>query len=382
MPRTRLLLLAALALLLGAGSARGADPAPTASVVNGTITVDGQPFFMIAAWEQCSSDVAQDLALGINTFVGSLCDEQALADAIAGQAYLIGFISDTPNLPAEIGYFQTDEPDVHGIAPSALPAPPEDGKITLLNVTMDFWSGAAANGFPYAAAFQKADLLSADVYPLELNCNEQPWVTLETPYDVQLQLSALGKPSGQWLEANAGVVGRCPYALTPAVVQAEAWEVIEGGGSWIGWYLPPMLGSGPTDSYQVAPDIATAIGTVDDQMRGMSAILLSPRLAVSSPWGDGLATGPGSSPVKIGGRVFGGRDYLFATNTTDATVRWQGRLPGLAARGSVTLQSGGTLEANRNGVLSELFQPYGTEVVSWTPWSRQGRSALARVPGS
>jgi hypothetical protein len=99
------------------------------------------------------------------------------------------------------------------------------------------WEGSHRTDVDYEALFRKGDVLSTNVYPIGLNCRREPWVTLETPYDVQLQLAAEGKPSGQWLEVNH-LDGFCGDRLTPAMVQAEAWLAVEGGARWNGWFFP------------------------------------------------------------------------------------------------------------------------------------------------
>src|SRR3954471_7897827 len=189
---------------------------------------------------------------------------------------------------------QPDEPDVHGLAPSRLAAPPENGKLTLVNVSMNFWSGSRTLGIDYAGMFAKADIVSTDVYPVELNCR-QPWVTLETPYDVQLELSALGKPSGQWIEVNP-VEGTCPDVLTPAMVEAEAWLAVEGGATWIGWFLPHNSGGGFFHSFSLAPGFADAVRSVGERMKALAPILLAPRLPIRTPWA--TATWPARTAIR------------------------------------------------------------------------------------
>ena len=45
---------------------------------------------MIASWEQCAADIDENLALGVNTFVGSLCDEQMLSALARKFAHVSG----------------------------------------------------------------------------------------------------------------------------------------------------------------------------------------------------------------------------------------------------------------------------------------------------
>jgi hypothetical protein len=375
-----------LAVLLFTGAAAEARDAASSSVAvrvatvaGGNILIDGKPFFMIASWAQCAADVDRNLALGINTFVTSLCDEGELASRVDGRGYVIGSLGGNDSLPGSIGYVQPDEPDVHGIPAAELAPPPGNGKLTLLNLSMNFWSGSRST-LDYGPLFKRADVLSTSVYPVELNCNRAPWVTFETVYDVQRELAAVGPPSGQWLEANA-IDRTCSNVLSPAMVQAEAWLAVEGGASWIGWFFPEATGEGYYRSFSVTPAIADAIRTVNAQLERMAPVLLAPRLDVATPWGNGLASGPDSNPIKVGGRSYDGRYYLFATNSTNADVSWRRALPNLARNDPVTVEGGATLIAAASGLVVDAFKPFETKIYSWVPkMTAAGSSRIVQPP--
>jgi hypothetical protein len=44
---------------------------------------------------------------------------------------------------------------------------------------MDFWDGSHRADVDYPSLLKRGDVLSTNVYPIELNCNREPWVTLE-----------------------------------------------------------------------------------------------------------------------------------------------------------------------------------------------------------
>ena len=341
------------------------ETAPPVTVSGSTILVDGRPTFLIGSWGQCAADVERNLALGVNLFVTSLCDERALSDRVEGRAWMIQSIATEDVLPASIGFLQPDEPDVNGIPASRLEAPRGGGKLTILDVSMDFWEGSHRTDADYEALFRKGDVLSTNVYPIELNCNREPWVTLETPYDVQLELAARGKPSGQWLEVNH-IDGTCGERLTPAMVRAEAWLAVEGGASWIGWFLPEG-DHGGYETFLAKPAILEAVGEIDYKIQSFAPVLLAPRLSIRTAWGNGEPDGPGSNPIKVGGREFGGRYWLFATNSTTAEVEWTRALPQLAAKGVVRVDGGDELVAGKAGTISDTYKPLETKVYSWVP---------------
>lgn len=114
------LVLACVARDATVAEARAVGDGHVASVGDGDILLDGHPFFMIGSWWQCAADVDRNLALGINVFVASLCDERALAERLGDRAWMIGSIDGDESLPSSIGYLQPDEPDVHGIPGSVV----------------------------------------------------------------------------------------------------------------------------------------------------------------------------------------------------------------------------------------------------------------------
>ena len=57
----------------------------------------------------------------------------------------------------------------------------------------------------------------------------------------------------------------------------------------------------------MSPAIADTVRDVNAELQRLAPVLLAPRLAVTTPWGNGLPTGPGANPVKVGGRSYGGR---------------------------------------------------------------------------
>ena len=52
---------------------------------------------------------------------------------------------------------------------------------------------------------------------------------------------------------------------------------------------------------------------------------------------------------------------------TSVDERWQRALPGLTPKATLTVEPGGTLTANKNGVLTDTFGPYETRIYSWEP---------------
>jgi hypothetical protein len=185
-------------------------------------------------------------------------------------------------------------------------------------------------------------------------------------YDVQLQLSSLGKPGGQWLEVNH-LDGACGEHLTPAMAEAEAWLAVEGGASWIGWFLPEG-DHGGYETFDASATITDAVRTVDAEFKGLAPVLRAPRLDVTTPWGNGQPTGSGSHPVKVGARSHGGRSYLFATNSTVAPVEWTRAFPGLAANAVVRREGGGGGQRagrGQGGVVTDAFGPLETRICSW-----------------
>ena len=206
-----------------AGTASGAQPRavaaatsdPSVTTENGVIMVNGNPFFPILQWEQCSKDVKANESLGVNVFMG-LCPTESLSTTVAAMgnhAYSVSPIGSTV-MPSSLGFNQPDEADQLRLNPSQMEAPPNivPPKTVFMTVTSHFASQQAKLAPPYSYTngyFTKADVIGFDLYPVEEHCNN-PSITLKDVFNFQVQLvnMAGGKPTYQWIETGS-LAGEC-----------------------------------------------------------------------------------------------------------------------------------------------------------------------------
>jgi hypothetical protein len=208
---------------------------------NGSILLNGQPFFPMMLYSVCPWEYPAALGAGINLFALNPCGTlQTQLNDLHGAAYSAGAAGGHGGAgPGLIGWFHYDEPDGANVSAASMPAgPPGVGGLSFLTLTNHFYSGAAALDWGrgmYPSLIAKADVVGFDLYPL------QEWCKPDRMADVfysQRELVKLAgdKPTFQWIEAADW---KCPggaTAVTPAVVKAESWMAIAGGAHGLGYW--------------------------------------------------------------------------------------------------------------------------------------------------
>jgi hypothetical protein len=309
-------------------------PAPTehtATVSDGSLVVDGKPFFPIFSWGECTDGFETSLSVGTTVYVANRCGGlEAQLSVLSGRALSAALVGET--VPADgttIGTFYPDEPDGHGMTASTLPdIPPSDERVRFMTLTNHFYSGAAplaAGRAIYQALVEKADMVGFDLYPLQNWCRPERLVDV---YLAQRELVALarGRPTYQWIEA-AGMT--CPHEgpteVTPATVTAESWLAIAGGARGLGFF-PPAAWTG---------DVGRAIKGVTDAIGRLGPALLAPDAPATVEPVDGL--------VKVGARRHRGELVIVAVNAGYEAGRATITVPGLRGRSLTDTLSGATV---------------------------------------
>ena len=254
--------------------------APEADVDDGTLVLDGRPFFPVTAYGACSPTLGNLLHAGVNVFqwehsCGSAdADLLGSIDSLADRAYWT-VPWDNRKLASDglIGFTQPDEPDGLGLSPETLPDIDEPGRVSFLTLTQHFAPGTGE--FPwqypgyYTALMDKADVLGVDFYPLQSLCSPEK---LALNHDVQAALVDIadGKPTLQWLEAaEMKCPGRRDAAITPETLRAEMLLAIAGGANGLGIF-PARLDA----------SAASAVRDTLDVIEEAWPMLLTPRIPV------------------------------------------------------------------------------------------------------
>jgi hypothetical protein len=323
-----------------------------ASTGGGALLLDGQPFFPLMVWSQCSTAYEANLAAGMNLFAADRCggiSEQlgtlggrALSAQVAGEKEVDG--------PAVIGWFYEDEPDLDGTTGEVLPTLPlAPGQVSFLTLSNHFYSGAEALSYGrdmYPGLVSRADMVGFDLYPLQVWCQEG---RLGDVYDSQRELVAIaaGKPTYQWIETSGMDCDFPPFRPTPETVRAEIWLAIAGGANGLGIFPPS-----PSE------EVAQTLATIVREIKGLSAALLSPGVDASVE--------SGSGQVRVGARAYNGALYVIAVNPGTTAERATITVPGLEGRTLSVLDENRAVEPDGD-TFADDFGPLAAHVYLAVP---------------
>jgi hypothetical protein len=324
------------------------------------ILLDGQPFFPIAVWAQCSDGYGSNLAAGINLFIGDGCGrehkDRRLAAQLAGRAYSI---IDADNAAAAgrgvIGWYMRDEWDaflesnvtreeLRKSIPDAQP-----GRISFLTLTNHFYSKAAplpqGRGM-YPVLYSLADVLGFDLYPLQVWCMPAFSDVLDAQHE--LNANTGGKPTFQWIE-TAPMEHACAdnpsLDPTPQTVRAETWLAVAGGADGIGYFPNRWKG-----------DIGAEITRTNQQIQSLAPVLLSPHVPATS----------NAPAIRVSARLLNGALYVIAVNTGYDTVQAKINAEGIGGR-SATILGEGTVVGSDDTGFTDTFAPLAAKVFVIAP---------------
>ncbi len=321
------------------------NPKAEVGAPNGSILLNGQPWFPMMLYSVCPWEYPAALGAGINLFALNPCGTlQSQLTSLHGAAYSAGAAGGHGGSgPGLVGWFHYDEPDGANVPADSLPGgPPGVGGLSFLTLTNHFYSGAAALDWGrgmYPSLIAKAEVVGFDLYPLQEWCRPN---RMEDVFFAQRELVRLagGKPTFQWIEAADW---KCPggaTAVTPAVVRAESWLAIAGGAHGLG-YWP---GHWPAGS-------AHAIAGVARDVARLGAATYVPSLPATSDNG----------AIVLVARQSAGALYVIAVNTTfsaqDATMRQ----PLLGGRTLTVLGESRKVRSVRDA-FGDSFAPLGVHV--------------------
>jgi hypothetical protein len=324
----------------------------TATVGNGSVLLDGQPWFPFLECGQCSRYAASSLQAGITLFASNPCgglDAQlsalqgkALSAAVAGE--------DGADAAGVVGTFYPDEADAHGYTGALLPR--VTGGLRLLTLSNHFYSGAdplpgGRGRTVYPSLVAASDLVGFDLYPLQGWCRRDALADVESAQRELVSLAA-GRPTFQWIEA-AGM--SCPadpaLAVTPATVRAESWLAIVGGARGLGFFPAAWTG-----------DVGGAIASVADDVAAFLPALFGPRTQTTVSAAGDL--------VRCAAWEAGGSVYVAAVNAGQDAVHATLAVSGLGDRVLTVLGESRTLTAS-GGAVEDDFAPLAVHLYVSAP---------------
>jgi hypothetical protein len=307
---------------------------------NGSILLNGYPWFPMMLYSVCPWEYSEALGAGINLFALNPCGTlQSQLNELHGAAYSAGAAGGhSGSGPGIVGWFHYDEPDGANVSADSLPpAPAGIGGLSFLTLTNHFYSDAAPLDWGrgmYPGLIAKADVIGFDLYPLQEWC--RPWRMADVFYSQRELVKLSGdKPTFQWIEAADW---KCPGGateVTPAVVRAESWMAIAGGAHGLGFWPAHW----PAAS-------ARAIAAVSRDVARLGPATYMPNLPATT---------------EKGAIILVGALYVIAINTTfeaqDATMR-QALVNGRTLR---VLGESREIRSVRDA-FGDSFQPMGVHI--------------------
>jgi hypothetical protein len=319
------------------------------------ILLNGDPFFPITVWGQCSDGLSSSVADGINLFMGDGCggkqQDRQLAAHVGGRAYSIVEADNAATAGrGVIGWYFPDEwdaflesnvtrADIADQVPDGHP-----GKISFLTLTNHFYSHAAplpqGRGM-YPLLYSLADVVGFDLYPLQVWCKPAFGDVMDAQHE--LGVNTGGKPTFQWIEvAKMEHPCRENQSLDPtaATVRAETWLAIAGGADGIGYFPNRWKG-----------DIGATIAETNRQIQSLAPALLAPSAPASS----------NAPAVRVSARSLNGALYVIAVNTGYDTVQAKVTVDGIAGRSATVVGDGSVVGSDDTG-FTDTFGPLAAKV--------------------
>jgi hypothetical protein len=313
--------------------------------------VNGSPLFPRMVWRQCPYGYAQNLAAGINVFLGTACTTaRTQLNLLAGRA--LSALDETTrgqvSGPGLIGWHLPDEADETVANPTRLPVINDPGRVTFLTLTDHFLASSAPPTYGravYPPLFARTSVIGFDTYPIESRCNVN---LMPNVYWQQRELvaDAPGKPTFQWIEA--GPMERCfKVDPTPQTVAVETWLAIAGGARGIGYF--PGVWSAP---------IQGTITQLDRDIVSLAPALLDQSVPASAN---------STSSVLIGVRRHQGALYVIAVNpTTSPQSQVHVSVAGLGSRMLQVFDENRTIAAQGDQIVDD-FPPLTARVYIAAP---------------
>lgn len=355
---------------------------------NGPSTDPG--VFPIAVWLQQPSNVDKFKAVGINLFVGLWegPTEAQLSTLSTGKMPVFCEQNAVGTSSANSGVIRawthSDEPD-NAQNGTQDPVPTAD----ILNgyqamvaadssrpVYLNFGQGAAADLWygrgnrtnhpeDYAEYSKGADIVSFDIYPMNVYpytgdpsktwfkdfhdaVAQNIWYVAEGVKRLR-QWTDNEKPVWTWLEST-NIDGNSLYALTPALVKAEAWMALIHGARGIGYFshtFSPFSETGLLDDAEMRDGIAA----LNAQIASLAPVLNTQ--TVSN--GVTASSSNGQIPVSTMVKRAGGCSYVFAVSMRPGDTNATFTLRGFSGASSVEVIGENRQIPASQGVFQDAF---------------------------
>ncbi len=348
------------------------------SIRDGAIAIGDKPFFPVMVWRQCPQEVEENLAIGVNTFVGNgnSCSQSQLQETVAKRAHLMPEYPNAGGRANVIGYHLLDEPDGSKTLPELLPTTPrvaETGQLVLQTLSMHFARELPKFYVPessigpkeideedYKKYISNSDFVGTDIYPLSHSCHVNG-VSFTSVYDYQRQLNKLaaGKPTFQWIEVNSieGLCGEDPVA--PDQTNAEVWMSIAGGANGVGYFTHSWK-NGQYSRFDITEQMMARLTKTNAQIQKFKPLLTAPQVGYASAE---------KEKVKIGARQYESQLYIIAVNSSAEDALWNKKNKNFQGMSLGQLGTKRVITAHQ-GRFRDAFKPYQVKIYKMINTSR------------
>jgi hypothetical protein len=372
-------------LCLGLWAAEAAIPQTAFTAVveidaNGAIAIDGEPFFPIGQWLQSSSRIAEEKALGFNTFIGNGGDNTSAEYLSECKAQGVWCVMDPADMsvkdhPALLGWIFGDEPDLDGnaIEPDEILTQYQNLKasdpnhIAFLTLTAGFYSennipqwmgGSRDRYYEYPKA---TDVIGFDQYPIygwcrpdwiyQVGAAQQELWEIYAPGKTAYQWIECAKTSSQWCEIEERGEEDGPY---PEEVRNEVWQAIARGAMAIGYFTH----SWECPNYAqlcLNEGLENELIRTNGQLAALTRPLLSPR------YGSEVVS-DAQGKVDFIGKLFENKVYLFTANHEREALTISFTVPGMPAGTAVEVYDENRSIISQGQSFADTYESLGVHI--------------------
>ena len=329
----------------------GHPTSPQTAIGSGAILLDGQPWFPLLVYGQCSTLYDSSINTGITLFVANPCGGLGTELETLGGRALSAALSDEPVVSGAglIGTFYPDEADDHGYTGLIYPRYRAASASSPCRITSTRRcpTRSRTNGLSRSCGTRERHRVRP--YPLQGWCRRN---RLRDVYAAQRELVALSgnKPTFQWIE-SAGM--NCPNDPTDHHARNRTRGIMARNrrrstrsrlfsAAWTG-------------------DVGRAITQIKAEIAGLLPALLQPPMQ--------LSTGAPDDEVIAADWTLAGATYIVAINTGGTSVDATLNVPGLASRTSLVLGEQRTATSTGDQ-LRDHFTPLAVHIYAAAPPAR------------
>jgi hypothetical protein len=206
-----------------------------------------------------------------------------------------------------------------------------------------------------------ADICSFDIYPV----NDSYPITDVGQGVLNLYSLCPKKPVWTYIETTSYNGGVNPAPSTTQVKE-ETWQAIINGATGIQWFCWGDLAGTAREKCITDGSIGGALNAMGTALSAIDTRITALASAINSPAiGDDTTSSLGRPDLQFTERVSGGHTYIFATNTSNATITPTFTVPSVTTATVTVLDESRTVSLTSH-TFSDSFTAYATHLYQVT----------------